>query len=333
MPFCGNCGKELAEDDKLCGSCGAIISDSEGAPVSSSIGDANPPLFSSPTPPVVSPPPPPMVSSPPPPPVFTQPAPPPPPQVPLPPVKPAGLTNYNILGIAIACVIVIIIVFLAIQSLTPQLDTSQTPSGAYNGANPYSNPTYSSSGIYQGYAGGSSGTPFPGTTSTSHRSPTSPTVSSPVLEADFTVSPTTGTAPLTVKFIDKSIGFPTGWSWTFGDGGVSSLRNPTHTFIIPGSFVVTLNVVGNGQSNSKKAIIDVYQQASASTISQTTVPTSPTPFPTITITHSQIPTTASSSKCTHYTTTVNGRTVSGTCCGVLTQSTCNGVPLSQEQYL
>ena len=37
------------------------------------------------------------------------------------------------------------------------------------------------------------------------------------ISANFSANITTGTAPLTVKFTDKSIGSPTGWAWYFGD--------------------------------------------------------------------------------------------------------------------
>ncbi|MDK2989856.1 MAG: hypothetical protein PWR16_1385, partial [Methanoculleus sp.] len=35
--------------------------------------------------------------------------------------------------------------------------------------------------------------------------------------ADFSGTPTSGTAPLTVDFTDESTGSPTGWAWFFGD--------------------------------------------------------------------------------------------------------------------
>ena len=60
--------------------------------------------------------------------------------------------------------------------------------------------------------------------------------------ADFTGSPTTGAAPLSVTFTDLSTGSPTGWSWDFGDGNGSSAQSPTHTYSSPGSYDVTLTV-------------------------------------------------------------------------------------------
>ena len=34
---------------------------------------------------------------------------------------------------------------------------------------------------------------------------------------DFSATPTSGIAPLTVSFTDASTGSPTGWAWFFGD--------------------------------------------------------------------------------------------------------------------
>ena len=58
--------------------------------------------------------------------------------------------------------------------------------------------------------------------------------------ADFTGTPTSGTAPLTVQFTDLSTGGPTMWSWDFGDGETSMLGSPSHTYQQPGTYTVTL---------------------------------------------------------------------------------------------
>ncbi|MBC7849147.1 MAG: PKD domain-containing protein [Chitinophagaceae bacterium] len=42
-------------------------------------------------------------------------------------------------------------------------------------------------------------------------------------------------------FIDRSIG-ATSWSWDFGDGNMSTIQNPNHTYAAPGSYLVTLTV-------------------------------------------------------------------------------------------
>jgi trimeric autotransporter adhesin len=66
--------------------------------------------------------------------------------------------------------------------------------------------------------------------------------------AGFTGTPTTGAAPLGVQFSDTSTGGPTSWSWNFGDGGTSTVQNPSHTYTAPGAYTVSL-AVSNGTSS------------------------------------------------------------------------------------
>jgi len=65
------------------------------------------------------------------------------------------------------------------------------------------------------------------------------TVYGPV-SAQFTATPTGGTAPLIVQFTDLSTGGPTSWLWTFGDGNTSTAQNPQHTYTTAGTHTVTL---------------------------------------------------------------------------------------------
>jgi len=59
--------------------------------------------------------------------------------------------------------------------------------------------------------------------------------------AEFSGSPTSGDAPLTVQFTDASSGSPTSWSWDFGDGvGTSTAQNPSYTYDAAGTYTVTL---------------------------------------------------------------------------------------------
>jgi PKD repeat protein len=60
--------------------------------------------------------------------------------------------------------------------------------------------------------------------------------------AHFSASPLEGTAPLTVTFSDHSGGYPTSWSWDFGDGDTTPVQNPVHTYHQTGSFTVSLTV-------------------------------------------------------------------------------------------
>ncbi len=66
--------------------------------------------------------------------------------------------------------------------------------------------------------------------------------------ADFLVSDSIGCNPLTVAFQDQSAGNPdpvVSWSWTFGNGDSSILRNPSVVYKFPGTYVATLRVVDN----------------------------------------------------------------------------------------
>jgi PKD repeat protein len=70
-----------------------------------------------------------------------------------------------------------------------------------------------------------------------------------VIIADFTGSPTSGDAPLSVDFTDLSTGSVSTWAWTFGDEGTSSEQNPTHVYGSPGTYTVTLTVTGPAGSD------------------------------------------------------------------------------------
>jgi PKD repeat protein len=48
--------------------------------------------------------------------------------------------------------------------------------------------------------------------------------------------------PLTVSFIDLSLGAVTSWAWSFGDGSTSTEQNPTHTYAQNGLYVVSLSI-------------------------------------------------------------------------------------------
>ena len=70
---------------------------------------------------------------------------------------------------------------------------------------------------------------------------------------------------------------PTTPSWGFGDGVTSTLQHPTHTYVLPGTYTVTLTVAGpDGTDNEVKAdYVIVYschaQVASNPIITYTTV--------------------------------------------------------------
>lgn len=62
------------------------------------------------------------------------------------------------------------------------------------------------------------------------------------LTADFSGTPISGTAPLSVTFTDLSTGSPTAWNWSFGDGQVSSTQNPVHSYTSGGTYTVRLDI-------------------------------------------------------------------------------------------
>jgi len=77
--------------------------------------------------------------------------------------------------------------------------------------------------------------------------------------ASFSATPTSGKAPLTVKFTDKSTGIPTKWKWSFGDGTISREQNPAHQYLQEGKYKVTLTVsnVAGGSTVTKTNYITV----------------------------------------------------------------------------
>ena len=92
--------------------------------------------------------------------------------------------------------------------------------------------------------------------------------------ADFVGTPTSGSAPLTVQFTDKSTGNPTMWSWDFGDGPIpmdsascaggncGNIANPTHTYSAPGTYTVRLTAssqTGGSSTKVKEGYITVSQ--------------------------------------------------------------------------
>ena len=71
--------------------------------------------------------------------------------------------------------------------------------------------------------------------------------------ADFSASPSSGVAPLTVQFTDTSTGSPTSWLWNFGDGTTSNSQNPSHTYYGVGTYTVSLTVTDVVGSTATKS--------------------------------------------------------------------------------
>jgi PKD repeat protein len=74
--------------------------------------------------------------------------------------------------------------------------------------------------------------------------------------ADFTASPTSGSSPLLVQFVDESLDGAASivaWQWDFSDGGFSFEVNPTHQFVSPGLYNVSLTVTSPAGSDTLTA--------------------------------------------------------------------------------
>jgi len=81
--------------------------------------------------------------------------------------------------------------------------------------------------------------------------------------ADFSATPTSGFAPLTVQFTNLSTGGLSVWAWDFENDGVvdSNEENPSHTYDAPGSYSVKLQIgnVFNGDIEIKENYIVVSE--------------------------------------------------------------------------
>ena len=71
----------------------------------------------------------------------------------------------------------------------------------------------------------------------------------PNCQAAYTAFPDS-TNPLTIHFMDQTVGNPTSWLWSFGDNTTSTLANPTHTYAQSGIYVVTLSVYCSNTQSS-----------------------------------------------------------------------------------
>jgi parallel beta-helix repeat protein len=94
--------------------------------------------------------------------------------------------------------------------------------------------------------------------------------------ANFEGNPLSGTLPLTVAFSDLSTGNPVSWSWDFGDGGTSTLQNPSYTYNSPGTYSVSLIVTdeaGNSNTITNTNYVTVYSDPIRNTRTEKTYTT------------------------------------------------------------
>ncbi len=77
--------------------------------------------------------------------------------------------------------------------------------------------------------------------------------------SSFSMSTNLGVAPFTVAFTDTSRQNPAAWFWTFGDGGTSTLQNPSHTFTNMWRQMVALTVSNaNGATISSQPVFQCF---------------------------------------------------------------------------
>lgn len=83
----------------------------------------------------------------------------------------------------------------------------------------------------------------------------------PLPVADFEPD-TVGCSPLTVQFINRSV-YGESYVWDFGDGTFSTEKNPTHTYYVPGNYIVKLTVYNLAGQTVHNGIIKVFQNPTA----------------------------------------------------------------------
>ncbi|WP_462249295.1 LamG-like jellyroll fold domain-containing protein [Ekhidna sp.] len=76
------------------------------------------------------------------------------------------------------------------------------------------------------------------------------------VHADFTSDRNTIYAEASINFTDASYQ-ATSWEWDFGDGGISTEENPSHTYKRSGVYNVTLTINGGADSQTKSGFIHV----------------------------------------------------------------------------
>lgn len=108
---------------------------------------------------------------------------------------------------------------------------------------------------YTFYTSSSTGPTYTLTVNVNVYDPTIPPV------ADFTATPATGVAPLTVQFTSQTSGIVTSYYWEFGDGSTSTYVNPSHQYTNYGSWTVKLTVTGPSGTGTKTKTDYIITQA------------------------------------------------------------------------
>ncbi len=87
------------------------------------------------------------------------------------------------------------------------------------------------------------------------------------LSAAVLASPSSGNAPLTVNFAGSATGGtpPYSYNWNFGDGGSSTLQNPTNTYSASGNYNVQLTVTDSASDQDTVSVtINISDSTTAS---------------------------------------------------------------------
>lgn len=84
------------------------------------------------------------------------------------------------------------------------------------------------------------------------------------LATGFALTPRSGPGPLTVQFLNKTIGNVMSHTWDFGDGNQSTQSNPIHTYQAPGTYYPTLSVTGGNNvtqvATSSVLVMEPFQE-------------------------------------------------------------------------
>jgi hypothetical protein len=234
MPFCPMCGTKAEPGQSFCENCGSPLQEPAQPTVSPQVPQGSPPPDTPSSPEVYSP------SA-------------PPSKEPVSPQPSSGFKKYKLPIIAIACILVIVVVFLAMPKGSPQPVIPTIPAITYS--TPIPSPSLALQ-VYTTRPSTSLTTP-PTVSSQVSGGPLSTTEYSSSSRAQFRANRTAGPAPLTVSFYDLTLGGPVKWVWDFGDTSGSSERNPVHTYKSPGKYTVTMNTVISGSMYSNSMDITV----------------------------------------------------------------------------
>lgn len=83
-------------------------------------------------------------------------------------------------------------------------------------------------------------------------------VVSPPPTVDFIYDPAIGCHPLRVNF-ESIVTNVDSYFWEFGDGNTSTQANPSHVYITPGTYSVSLSVVGKSGDNAKEVKSEIIE--------------------------------------------------------------------------